>query len=83
MSISLDMYLTNAHMYVYILRLMNGEASSSPEIVLNLLQSSAFRFWHTFSRENDTHYRDDTEEQEGNIESIGILLEDVKSQTRC
>lgn len=58
-----------------ILRIMNGEGSASPEIVLNFLQSSAFSFWHTFSSENYIHYRDDTEEQERCKKSIGFLYE--------
>ncbi len=56
-------------------RIKNGEGSASPEKVLNLLQSPAFSFWHTFSSENYIHYRDDTEEQERRKESIGILHE--------
>lgn len=61
--------------YMDILRLKNGEGSASPEIVLNLLQSSAFSFRDTFSSEYYIHYRDDTEEQERCKKSIGFLYE--------
>lgn len=60
-----------------ILRINNGEGSASPEIVLDLLQSSAFSFRHTFSSEYYIHYRDDTEEQERSKKSIGFLYEKI------